>query len=54
MLKEIRAVNGAIFHYLVPEDTEEESSDEEWSGRLIALERIIKSEALKHKKALGG
>ena len=42
------------FHYLVPEDTEEESSDEEWHGRLIAVERTVKSEAGKNRKAFGG
>ena len=51
---EIYMAGGAYFSYLVPEVAEEESSDEAWHGRLIALERSIKSESGKHKKALGG
>ena len=52
--KEMSEPNGRFFHLLVPQDIEEESSDEEWHGRLVALEKTIKSEAGKHKKALGG
>ena len=52
--KEMKASEGYYFHYLVPEDIEEESSDEAWHGKLSAIEKTIKSEAGKYKKALGG
>ena len=51
---ELEKIKGTYFHFLVPEYCEEESSDEEWHGKLVALERTIKSEAKLHNKALGG
>ena len=42
------------FHYLIPEDLEDESSDKEWHGKLATLERTIKSEAGKSNRAFEG
>ena len=53
-LAEISLAGNSFFHFLVPEDTEGESSDDEWHGRLIALERTIKSVAEKNEKAFEG
>ena len=52
--RELDKIKGTYFHFLVPEYCEEESSDEEWHGKLVALERTIISEARKHNKSLGG
>ena len=51
---ELGKIGGTFFHYLVPEDIEEEPYDDEWHGKLVSLERTIKSEAGKNEKALGG
>ena len=40
------------FHYLVPEGNGLESSDDEWHGKLVAMERTIKSEAQKTDRSL--
>ena len=48
------SVEDSSFHFLVPEGIEEASSDDEWHGRLIALERTMNSKAEKTNKALGG
>ena len=52
--EEIGTAGNSFFHFLVPEDTEGESSDDQWHGRLIALERTIKSVAGKNEKAFAG
>ena len=44
----------SYFHHLVPEAAEEGSSAGAWHGKLDALDRTIKSEAGKNKKALEG
>ena len=52
--KEYEKFDEMYFHFLIPEDTEEESSAEEWHGKLVALERTIKSEAGNTNRDLGG
>ena len=50
-----RSATKRYFHYLVPENKNEEaSSDEEWNGRLAKLERAIKMEALHTEQSLAG
>ena len=51
---EFYSFEDTYFHYLVPEDIEEESSDEEWHGKLAALEKTIKFEGERNNNALGG
>ena len=52
--KELVKLDEVYFHFLIPEDTEEESSTEEWHGKLVALKRTIKSEAGNTNRTLGG
>ena len=40
------------FHYLVPGVNGLESIDDEWQGKLVAMERTIKSEAQKTDRSL--
>ena len=43
---------GRYFHFLVPEVDELKSHDDEWHGKLVAMERTIKSEGQKIKRRL--
>ena len=43
---------GRYFHFLVPEVDELKSHDDEWQGKLVAMERTIKSEGQKIERRL--
>ena len=43
---------GGYFHFLVPEVNGLDSHDDEWRGKLVEIERTIKSEAQKNERNL--
>ena len=45
-------LDGNYFHFLVPEVNGLEAHDDEWQGKLVAMDRIIKSEARKIERSL--
>ena len=45
-------MEGGYFHYLVPEVNGLESREDEWQGRLVAIERTVKFEVQKISRSL--
>ena len=46
------ASNGKYFHYLVPEEAPSDDEDDQWQGRVLAINRSLRKESKKHEEQL--
>ena len=46
------ASNGKYFHYLVPEDVPSDDEDDQWQGRVLAINRSLRKESKKHEERM--